>query len=316
MIAIAWCRVAIAHPSSDTFDDTAPAGQVPGTFHLRYEGHVRWTGPPAWPVTLTLGSAVGTVATTVLTADGPFVLEADVPPGTWQVLSAVDAANDAAWWGAIGPFLRVDDTGGVRCAFNCLAEHFVHRRKMHITGPPMMEMVDIARPELRWEPVDGAAQYSIRWFELRDGDRAVMRTVQNIPVKDTHWTFDEDVVAARVYQWDVEARNTTGAMFAHTSGYFLTPGATGRDGGGYLGLSLYPARGHVGIGAVVPGSPAELAGFRANDVVLRFEGTVVDDMDVLRSAIAAIPAGKQVSVLVRRPDRSELTLHPVVGTRP
>jgi hypothetical protein len=253
------------------------------------------------------------VETNTVNSDAPFVLEADVAPGIWHIESRPRA--DGRWWPAAGPFLQVSETGLVKCISNCLRDDFVHERKMRLLGPEPSAEVDEPRPVLEWAPVEGADGYTLRWFELRDGDRELVRAVQDIAVSGTRWQFGEDVVPHRVYQWDIEAR-ADGRTVAWNSGWFLTPGATGRSSRSWLGLELHEVDGRVVVGAVVPDSPAEIAGLHAGDVVVAFEERPVESEDVLRTAIAAVKPGTQVAVRIRRGGEEEMTLRPVVSERP
>ncbi len=54
------------------------------------------------------------------------------------------------------------------------------------------------------------------------------------------------------------------------------------------------------VGDVMPGSPAEKAGIRRGDVVLEFDGKVVDDVSSFRNIVASTTAGSKVSVVLLR----------------
>ncbi|MDQ4126254.1 MAG: trypsin-like peptidase domain-containing protein [Actinomycetota bacterium] len=61
---------------------------------------------------------------------------------------------------------------------------------------------------------------------------------------------------------------------------------------------------------VVPGSPAEEAGLRAEDIILEVHGTPVSGMDDLQRLMDGTPAGTTVSVLVYRDRLLDLTITP------
>ena len=64
------------------------------------------------------------------------------------------------------------------------------------------------------------------------------------------------------------------------------------------------------IGNVVPGAPAEKAGLKAGDIVMRFNGKAMADATQLRNAVAATNAGTDVEVLVHREGTTEtVTVH-------
>src|SRR5262245_1872859 len=89
------------------------------------------------------------------------------------------------------------------------------------------------------------------------------------------------------------------------------------EGKGRLGLMLrnlspdererreLPAAGGVLVGGVVPDSPAARAGIEAGDVVLRVNRTQVASVDDVKAAVAKIPEGKAVMLLVHPADGSD-----------
>ncbi len=71
-------------------------------------------------------------------------------------------------------------------------------------------------------------------------------------------------------------------------------------------LGIMPGEGDpnvegVHLSGVVPGSPAEKAGLKKDDVVVEFEGKKVADFESLRNLILAKKAGDEVTLKVRRP---------------
>ena len=88
------------------------------------------------------------------------------------------------------------------------------------------------------------------------------------------------------HSWDRLAR---GEAWGYLPGFKPVLGVTGNS-------ELEEAR----IVEVKPGSPAESAGFRTDDVVERFGDVVISDFDSLRSAVADTMPGEQVAVRIRR----------------
>jgi serine protease Do len=96
---------------------------------------------------------------------------------------------------------------------------------------------------------------------------------------------------------------------------------------GYLGvrLSVLPAaEGHrraieakeaVVVTEVLAGAPAAQAGLQAQDVILRYDGKSVADMNDFRSRVAATAPASKVEVTVLRGDK-EVTLTATVGEQP
>jgi serine protease Do len=54
------------------------------------------------------------------------------------------------------------------------------------------------------------------------------------------------------------------------------------------------------VASVAPGSPAEAAGLKPSDVILKFDGQAVETMRSLPKAVASAPIGKSVDIEVQR----------------
>ncbi|MHB1424485.1 MAG: S1C family serine protease [Gemmataceae bacterium] len=83
----------------------------------------------------------------------------------------------------------------------------------------------------------------------------------------------------------------------------------------YIGVQLNEAGNECRIAEVDKDSPAEKAGLRADDVVLRFDDDPVDDVDELLSRIARHKPGDEVTIKVRR-GKNNLDLKIVIGRHP
>ncbi|MCA9491600.1 MAG: PDZ domain-containing protein [Myxococcales bacterium] len=288
-------------------------GQVPRTFRLACQGHVRWGGAPAWPVTVTLTNGVEVVAATVVTTDAAFSIEADVGPGVWRVVSDVSRDADRSWWTALGPYLDVEPSGLASCASNCMG--LQHARKMEVSAPSWSEAVTEARPSLSWKPVPGADHYGVRWFELPTESRRKPTEA----VHGTTWTFPFDVVQGRVYQWDVEAYAASGEQIARMNGSFRTPGgeAIRTWPATWLGVDPVDVQGRgIVVGAVIPDSPGARAGLRPGVVVVSYRGQRPACAEDLLEAVAETPAGTVVDLVVRDDGGVETTLLATVELRP
>jgi hypothetical protein len=90
----------------------------------------------------------------------------------------------------------------------------------------------------------------------------------------------------------------------------------GRGYGPYLGTipDFGDYEGGVKLAGVREGSPAEKAGIRGGDVVIRFGGRDIADLYEYTDALRAHKAGDSVTIVVLR-DAQEVTLTAVLGTR-
>jgi serine protease Do len=93
---------------------------------------------------------------------------------------------------------------------------------------------------------------------------------------------------------------------------------------GWLGVSIQPVtpdmakslglKNHDGaiVAEIVKGSPAEKAGFRTGDIILRFGQSPISEVRDLTRAVAATPAGDSREVRILR-DGKEMTLKPRIA---
>ncbi|RPI21729.1 MAG: PDZ domain-containing protein, partial [Actinobacteria bacterium] len=86
----------------------------------------------------------------------------------------------------------------------------------------------------------------------------------------------------------------------------------GRELAGALGLDTWAG---ALVDGVAPGSPAETAGFRKNDLIVEFDGNTIDEMLELHRRVAVTPVGQEVAVKVLRGGKP-LTLAVKLGKLP
>ncbi len=116
------------------------------------------------------------------------------------------------------------------------------------------------------------------------------------------------------------------AIPANTARYVMDQLITnGKVTRGYLGLQpqtptydqmkQYGVKGGALVVRVNDGSPAGLAGFQVEDVIVRFNGKAVENDVALRDLIARTAPGTEADVVVKR-GNSDVTLHVKVGAAP
>jgi S1-C subfamily serine protease len=89
------------------------------------------------------------------------------------------------------------------------------------------------------------------------------------------------------------------------------------SGASYFGVAPDPGDDAPGVRLtmVQPGGPADRAGFRDGDIVLRFDGLRVYTQEDLREAIGSKRPGDSVAVVYLR-DGREHTGRAILGARP
>jgi S1-C subfamily serine protease len=90
-----------------------------------------------------------------------------------------------------------------------------------------------------------------------------------------------------------------------------------RGSGAYLGTR--PAYGEnvegVKLEGVSDGSPAQKAGLQGGDILIKFAGSKITDIETYMTALSAKKPGDEVEIVVNR-DGKEVTLKAVLGSRP
>jgi serine protease Do len=86
-------------------------------------------------------------------------------------------------------------------------------------------------------------------------------------------------------------------------------------GNAYMGVELDPDAKDCRIRIVAPGSPADKAGLRADDIVIMCDGKKINAKEELATVIGTKSPGNTVAMQVRRGSES-LTLNIVLGKRP
>jgi len=118
----------------------------------------------------------------------------------------------------------------------------------------------------------------------------------SIPINLARWIMDELVVHGRVKR---------GALGVDLNSDFGEKAA--------IALGMERPHGAL-IGRVYPASPADRAGIRDGDVILRFAGSDIVDLNHLINSVSMTAVGQTAEVVVWR-DRRELTVHVTVGDR-
>ncbi len=111
---------------------------------------------------------------------------------------------------------------------------------------------------------------------------------------------------------------TAVVSFRVAQGQAATPAATASAIAitpGYLGILTNNTNQGIVVSEVVPGSPADVAGFRAGDVIASVNGATLPSGQPLSAALAGYPVGTQLTIVVTHGD-SWRALKVTLGARP
>lgn len=88
---------------------------------------------------------------------------------------------------------------------------------------------------------------------------------------------------------------------------------------GFLGVKMRSLADGIGSGVlvteIVVGSPAEKAGIKVGDVILKVANVEAKDHDVVRETIGQFRPGDRIAIELTRSER-EMTVHAVLAERP
>jgi C-terminal processing protease CtpA/Prc len=84
--------------------------------------------------------------------------------------------------------------------------------------------------------------------------------------------------------------------------FYLTPNSHFRDpfDYSYTGLGLYWTDGRIVVGDVMKDSPADLAGFKVDDVVIGINNNLTQNLQLYKSMMQNV--GQKLKFLISRPD--------------
>jgi serine protease Do len=84
---------------------------------------------------------------------------------------------------------------------------------------------------------------------------------------------------------------------------------------GFLGINFSAEDGKIVITEIVPNSPAEKAGLKAGDQIVKVGDKEVKDEDSLRETVGDKKPGTKLSLVIKR-DGKEQTIEATLGERP
>jgi len=193
------------------------------TFIYSYNGTIEFVGEPVYPVYISILETLEhkpfekIVKTVVLNDENQVSIEAQLKPGTYQIVSSLDPKkdkrnSDSKYWCAFGPFILIEEDGKSTTQY----KELIHLLKITLLYPKNKSIINENQPTLQWEPVAGAAYYAVSWQCEKP-----LRFEPDIKVIESHYTFREDVYRGADYKWSVEAYNKNGDKIAYYSSFIF-----------------------------------------------------------------------------------------------
>ncbi|MBN1473034.1 MAG: hypothetical protein JW914_00320 [Syntrophaceae bacterium] len=181
-----------------------------------------WVEEPSWPVSVSIiDKNHRNIASLTITSDMPFTICAYLRPGEYYIFSSLPYKDQpSTYWDAYGPRIQISkDQEPLFSGYPTIK----HKKKIIPLYPIKYEEVSVKRPTLKWEPFAGAYFYSVGWFEKDGLNGRVIKTKQKLKTKIPQYTFDEDLIPNRTYEWFVSAYDKFNQNIAYYSScYFKT----------------------------------------------------------------------------------------------
>jgi hypothetical protein len=186
-------------------------------FEFKTKGDFTFAEEPSLPMTFRLFDEAGRSNSQLIKTGTSYNISMKLKPGRYRI--ETETADDDKYWGCPGGYLTVEDDG----TMSIWAQPIRFQLKMTPISPVELVEINELRPALKWQPVQGAFSYLVRWFEQDpETGRAVNRGHATVEGENS-WTFNFDLISNRTYEWMVFARDESGSQFAyHASSAFKT----------------------------------------------------------------------------------------------
>ena len=220
-----FCVMAASY--STPFTEQGAQTDAP-TAYFCWTNQVQWAQEPLWPVTVSImDENCHALASITVTSNAPFIITANLTPGEYQIISELPGNYPPGiYWDAHGTRVKVAEDGTLSVMYK---HDLRHQKTMTPLHPTKNQIVTEPRPTLKWTPFPGAKYYVAHWFEeyipsSEDDDPVVIKTVQHLRTDIPEYTFEEDVVQGRRYEWSVSAFDQEEQELAYWgASYFTTP---------------------------------------------------------------------------------------------
>lgn len=195
-------------------------GSENGTYRFLYKGKVKFSRHPIKEVQVcVIGDGREKFYTTQIKDDFSFKIDTNLAAGEYAIYS--DIINEqplSGYWGSFGGRLTISKDGLM--TFN--TQPIIHQLKIKLKSPVERVVINEKRPALKWDPIEGAKQYSISWY--KDGDDVQMSDIrQGMRTSDTKYVIEEDLSPNETYCWSIHALDESNMDFAYYSvGSFIT----------------------------------------------------------------------------------------------
>lgn len=337
------CLVLLA-ATNDGLAKALPPGKTKGTYAFTTTGRVVWHRAPPGLIQLRLCDFSGTeLYRTTVGGDGTFELTTDLPPGSYYLEADVEPQFTDLYWPSRGSSINIAKNGNASAGH----DELYLMEKMEPLGPLHDSVVLEPQPVLRWKAMPQAREYQLHMETWDASSRSWVVLEQPLLTPLTFYQFPKPLKPNSIVRWHLFAVNRFGDRFAGwKSARFFTPGGaetlerdlaegqplTAEDqklttGKPWLGVSISSTEPRdsafrapsenagIYVHAVGNRSPAIRAGIQPGDVIMRYAGIRVREVNDLLQLVAYSSIGSEVELEVNRAGQTKI-ITVEVGPRP
>jgi len=190
-------------------------GKESGTFHLIYHTNAVFSVQGQCPLKVGISDLLHHEFTpTHMAGSGPFTVELDLRPGTYQLIVLPADPEKADYWPSDWQRLHIDKQGLLYRPRGWLSQSldFVLDRRIRCM-PDDLAIADTRQPMLKWPKVNGAAHY-------RGSFMTDKQTRDQFDVEETQYVIGGGISPGEWCYWSVTALDASGKTLARGEGRF------------------------------------------------------------------------------------------------
>lgn len=181
-------------------------------FKVIYTDKVLWSQEPIFPVSVVIIDVKKdeTIKEIPVEKDAPFIIEAILQPGEYKILSKIPKnGTEKIYEDAYFCNFTIALSGNVEKIFF----EKTHYKHLELVYPVSLQKIDNLTPLLKWNPLNGAENYTIMWtYTINSNKKFFKKTTKN------HWfQITEPLSPGAKVSWTVVANSSKGNILGQNA---------------------------------------------------------------------------------------------------